>query len=226
MQEIQSRPRARVDGIMEGAAATGRPGGPNRPAGWGFSAELFLRWAMPKERNKALAVKLAVADSGTSKCSREHCSIGAVAIGSLACVIDWCEFQITVVGSLMDAEGKSVPDVLGLKGAFPFGGGPGVDGRRGGASRGGVRRCRVCGCTDLKGCGTAGGGSCHWVAEELCSACDAKSGRRRLGPLPAVGGRRGGKSPATSSPAEAPASGTDAKAPRGVPAGQSPGWAK
>ena len=30
--------------------------------------------------------------------------------------------------------------------------------------------CRVCGCTDLAACETADG-PCHWVEENLCSAC-------------------------------------------------------
>lgn len=34
-----------------------------------------------------------------------------------------------------------------------------------------VRACRVCGCTDLAACVTEDG-PCHWVAEDLCSACD------------------------------------------------------
>ena len=33
------------------------------------------------------------------------------------------------------------------------------------------RRCRVCGCTESSACVTAAG-PCHWVAEDLCSACD------------------------------------------------------
>jgi hypothetical protein len=32
------------------------------------------------------------------------------------------------------------------------------------------RICRVCGCTEENGCLTASG-PCHWVAEDLCSAC-------------------------------------------------------
>ncbi len=32
------------------------------------------------------------------------------------------------------------------------------------------RICRVCGCTEDNGCLTASG-PCHWVAEDLCSAC-------------------------------------------------------
>jgi hypothetical protein len=34
-----------------------------------------------------------------------------------------------------------------------------------------VRRCRKCGCTDERACITAEG-PCHWVAADLCSACD------------------------------------------------------
>ncbi len=36
-----------------------------------------------------------------------------------------------------------------------------------------VRRCRVCGCTDLdcRGCIERTGEPCHWVEQDLCSAC-------------------------------------------------------
>ncbi len=39
-----------------------------------------------------------------------------------------------------------------------------------------VRKCRVCGCTEEKACQTAGG-PCHWVEEDLCSACADKPGK-------------------------------------------------
>lgn len=32
------------------------------------------------------------------------------------------------------------------------------------------RRCRTCGCTDLQACP----GGCHWVSQDLCSACAQK----------------------------------------------------
>ena len=37
-----------------------------------------------------------------------------------------------------------------------------------------VRTCRVCGCTDddCSGCIERTGTPCHWVEEDLCSACD------------------------------------------------------
>lgn len=37
-----------------------------------------------------------------------------------------------------------------------------------------VRRCRICGCTeqDCRQCITKTGEPCHWVEEDLCSACD------------------------------------------------------
>lgn len=35
------------------------------------------------------------------------------------------------------------------------------------------RKCRVCGCTDLNACVTDGV-PCHWVEEDLCSACVGK----------------------------------------------------
>jgi hypothetical protein len=37
----------------------------------------------------------------------------------------------------------------------------------------GIRRCRVCGCTDndCHQCVEKTGHPCHWVAEDLCSAC-------------------------------------------------------
>lgn len=36
-----------------------------------------------------------------------------------------------------------------------------------------VRRCRVCGCTDddCSGCIERTGNPCHWIEEDLCSAC-------------------------------------------------------
>lgn len=36
-----------------------------------------------------------------------------------------------------------------------------------------IRRCRVCGCTDedCSGCMQRTGKPCHWVGEDLCSAC-------------------------------------------------------
>ena len=36
-----------------------------------------------------------------------------------------------------------------------------------------VRTCRVCGCTDgdCRGCIERTGAPCHWVEEDLCSAC-------------------------------------------------------
>jgi hypothetical protein len=37
------------------------------------------------------------------------------------------------------------------------------------------RRCRVCGCTQNRACDTFDG-ACHWIAEDLCSACDPAIG--------------------------------------------------
>ena len=44
------------------------------------------------------------------------------------------------------------------------------------------RRCRVCGCTETRACS----GGCHWVAADLCSACDVDFGVRnpRQNPQP------------------------------------------
>jgi hypothetical protein len=39
----------------------------------------------------------------------------------------------------------------------------------------GVRRCRVCGCTDEFCCGPDG---CSWVDWDLCSVCDADDDSR------------------------------------------------
>jgi hypothetical protein len=33
------------------------------------------------------------------------------------------------------------------------------------------RTCRKCGCTDANACILQDGGTCHWVAPDLCSAC-------------------------------------------------------
>jgi hypothetical protein len=35
-----------------------------------------------------------------------------------------------------------------------------------------VRRCRVCGCTDVTPCIDALGQPCAWVGPDLCSACE------------------------------------------------------
>lgn len=39
-----------------------------------------------------------------------------------------------------------------------------------------VRRCRVCGCTeeDCSGCIERTGQPCHWIEDDLCSACEGK----------------------------------------------------
>jgi hypothetical protein len=39
-----------------------------------------------------------------------------------------------------------------------------------------VRRCRVCGCTDndCSGCIARTGEPCHWVEQDLCSACESE----------------------------------------------------
>lgn len=42
----------------------------------------------------------------------------------------------------------------------------------------GVRRCRVCGCTDDYACP----GGCYWVEEDLCSKCMDKAKADRTGP--------------------------------------------
>jgi hypothetical protein len=34
------------------------------------------------------------------------------------------------------------------------------------------RRCRVCGCTEDKACINEAGQPCHWIAADLCSACE------------------------------------------------------
>lgn len=34
-----------------------------------------------------------------------------------------------------------------------------------------VRTCRECGCTEDNACVDSQGRPCHWVAEDLCSAC-------------------------------------------------------
>jgi hypothetical protein len=33
-----------------------------------------------------------------------------------------------------------------------------------------VRKCIICGCSQLQACQTEGG-PCHWVGEQLCSGC-------------------------------------------------------
>lgn len=39
------------------------------------------------------------------------------------------------------------------------------------------RHCRVCGCTEFSACQTPEG-PCHWVEEDLCSACSGKKGAK------------------------------------------------
>jgi hypothetical protein len=34
-----------------------------------------------------------------------------------------------------------------------------------------IRECRLCGCTDDRACVGADGNPCHWVWDDLCSAC-------------------------------------------------------
>ncbi|MEN6607793.1 MAG: hypothetical protein ABFD60_11155 [Bryobacteraceae bacterium] len=38
-----------------------------------------------------------------------------------------------------------------------------------------ARFCRVCGCTEDEPCVNLEGQGCHWVAEDLCSACSSSS---------------------------------------------------
>jgi len=122
---------------------------------------------------KNLADRLAVADRGVG-CSREGCGLAAVTIGTLATMIDWCEFQIATIGALMDAAGKMVPLVKGLK-PDPVAVAVGV-GRLGGL------RCRVCGCTDAKPCvDVVTGAACSWVEVDLCSSCAAKKKKGGVG---------------------------------------------
>jgi len=40
------------------------------------------------------------------------------------------------------------------------------------------RKCRVCGCTDQQGC-VVDGLPCHWVADDLCSACAGPDAGKR-----------------------------------------------
>jgi hypothetical protein len=56
---------------------------------------------------------------------------------------------------------------------------------------GDVRRCRVCGCTDddCSQCIAKTGKACHWVEEDLCSACQPEKKKE-----PAPAGDNAGKS--------------------------------
>jgi hypothetical protein len=86
---------------------------------------------------------------------------------------------------MIKAKTKSADD--GFKPGFP----PGFDTRRAeqGLGQEAIREfepdpkraCRVCGCTDLdcRGCIEKTGIPCHWVEEDLCSAC--VSSKRRAG---------------------------------------------
>lgn len=38
-----------------------------------------------------------------------------------------------------------------------------------------VRACRVCGCTDERGCPPVAGLSCWWIEPDLCSRCEGKA---------------------------------------------------
>lgn len=46
-----------------------------------------------------------------------------------------------------------------------------------------IRRCRICGCADddCSGCIERTGHACHWVQEDLCSACVVEDGNRLRG---------------------------------------------
>lgn len=43
----------------------------------------------------------------------------------------------------------------------------------------GGRKCRACGCTETMAC-VVEGVPCHWVAEDLCSACAAPAGGGKI----------------------------------------------
>lgn len=40
-----------------------------------------------------------------------------------------------------------------------------------------LRECRKCGCTQHLGCEVSGARRCHWVADDLCSACAGDGGK-------------------------------------------------
>lgn len=42
-----------------------------------------------------------------------------------------------------------------------------------------ARECRVCGCTDDRACVVAGA-ACHWIEDDLCSACEERERTLRL----------------------------------------------
>jgi hypothetical protein len=42
------------------------------------------------------------------------------------------------------------------------------------------RFCRVCGCDDLHACVSDAGVPCHWVEDDLCSACAFKGQRVQI----------------------------------------------
>jgi hypothetical protein len=67
-------------------------------------------------------------------------------------------------------------------------------GKRKAAADDGVRRCRVCGCTDddCTQCVEANGEPCHWVEADLCSRC-AEEAAARPSPAPEPKTRRGRK---------------------------------
>lgn len=52
-----------------------------------------------------------------------------------------------------------------------------------------IQRCKKCGCTqfDCSNCVEKTGDACHWVAEDLCSACvPGKKGKRSVSPKVAI----------------------------------------
>jgi len=60
------------------------------------------------------------------------------------------------------------------------------DAKKTSKKKAGVQKCRVCGCTDddCRGCIEETGEPCHWVEDDLCSACAAKEKANRKKPAP------------------------------------------
>jgi hypothetical protein len=82
--------------------------------------------------------------------------------------------QADVGNDLEQGTHKSQPDDLPLR-SGAIGAGGAFD-----TSVFDVRTCRVCGCTDddCSGCMERTGEPCHWVSDDLCSACAEKKPER------------------------------------------------
>lgn len=112
-----------------------------------FNEAAALRWAIDSMRRLALSRVVTL--------PKQHDGVFWTAtdtfIERLGAAVDWAEAAIALAvdGGELPTDTVRAPDTKG------------------------VRRCRVCGCTDddCRQCIAVTGRPCHWVAPDLCSAC-------------------------------------------------------